>query len=158
VSAPTPPTDTQLQQLLLVQIGDDGTAREHIDVIWALHSGYAVYSSVDGRFTLQFLKAKIEAIDVLVGAVRARVTFSEKDRRVDLNRMIDNLMLMRKNVEADVLSAIALVQSVSGQAAVGQFDAVAPIESPPQRPDANDTAYTGDPNRVLFPWLPGVAL
>jgi hypothetical protein len=148
------PTDDQLIELIITEVGDDGTVANVMDTIWALYSPYALYQTLDGRHTVQYLYAKIKAIDVMMGRYAPQFTFAKRDRKLELGNLFKNWKDMREIAQREldaVLSAIASVGGVS----VADMDAYAApqfeLPSGSLLPDPNDSAYnTGNPLRPTW--------
>lgn len=146
----TLPSDAELKELIIAEVGDDGTVAAVIDTIWALYSPYAVYQTLDGRFTVQYLYAKIKAIDVMMGVYAPKFTFRKRDRVLELGNLFNKWKDMRAAAKADLDAVMAAITKTSG-VSVGEMDAVAvkafELPAGSLAADPNDSRYTGNPLR-----------
>ena len=147
------PTDDQLQTLLLREIGDDGTVEELLPTLWSLYEPWAVYTSLDGRLTLQYAKARVHAVQILMGSVwKKAVNAQEKDRRADLRGRFLNLQALLQEAR-NYVGELESINASTDSAAVGQLDVSLPnLDSPLGAPDPTDTLYSGDPNKPVGWW------
>ena len=141
-------TTSSYQQFILAEIGDTGIVEPWIDTIWLL---YADYSVIDPR--LQYLYSKLKAIDMLEGAFRESVQFQVQDNLdVYMQQKFDHLATMRKQTRDDIAQTIhdqtALLNAGGLSPKVDFLTQTAPIMSPTNAPDANDSYYRGDPNKA----------
>jgi hypothetical protein len=135
------------QQMIIAQLGDpDGVLAAQVDAFWQAYSG------VPGRSNfLVFLYTKRDAIQILMGSVRTRVTETIgplTSRDTDLFTNLDKML-------ADTNAEIARQEKIaraSGGALSGVLTTTAP-EAPPNvlGPDRNDSRYLGNPYRGRWP-------
>lgn len=136
-------------QMLLAEVGDDAAQvvteyRTQVDAYAARNAGY-VSTLTTYTSDLQYQFARLKAIDILRGQARTRVSFSEKDRRVQLKELFENLTAMR----ADALNELSIIKERVGKGqgmGVGQLTATAPKNTVPAGvPDPNDPYFRGQP-------------
>src|SRR5262249_48559101 len=109
------------QALIVTEVGDtaSGLVANQIATLWALNDDQP-------SLKLQYLFAKLKAIDLLMGTVREQVTQQGLNQvRSDLSDKMKNLALMRSATEADIERAIAsgVTSDSSHVAAAGQLTA-----------------------------------
>jgi hypothetical protein len=132
----------EYRNLIVTQVGDSttGVVAANVDTLWTLH---------DDQPTLprQFLHAKRDAIQVLMGTVREQVTIARSGTQTDLTDKMRNLQAMLSAVDAEIATIETLALKAASQARPmsGQLTATAPRSAPDGWPDANDPALRGDP-------------
>lgn len=141
-----PLSAAQYQNLIVLQVGDDaaGTLAANIGTLWLKN---------DDRTDdyARYLYSKRDAIDVMLGRVRAQVDFKALDgASVNLTDLTANLQAMRADVQAQIDEYGAIL---NGAGAIGEIATTAPIEPPPFWPDANDPRYKGDPYQPRPPQI-----
>src|SRR5438105_13988054 len=93
-----PLTDAQRKDLILAEVGDDGTAEGLWDAIWEKAAASALLITASTSDTYQDLQdayAKIRAIDVLLGSVRTQVSAMQDRTRIELRELTANLPALR---------------------------------------------------------------
>jgi len=131
------------QQLVISQVGDSagGIVAASIATLWTLHDDQPTAA-------LQFLFAKIGAIDLLMGTVREQVTQTGLEGvKSDLSDKLKALVLMRAATVADLDRAInaGAGQDSTHAGAAGLLTTTAPISPPTGAQDANSPDYRGNP-------------
>lgn len=142
-------TEQQYQDLILKEVGDDGTVSDSIVVLWnkrGAWSGNGIY--------YQYLLVKADAIRMLMGNVWADVSTRMPSRAEFLLReKFANLKAMLEMVLEEIAQFGGALTIIDGDLsfadmAVGEMEATAPIEGIVGFPDPNDTQYLGDPTRM----------
>ena len=136
-------------EMLLAEVGDDAantvlSFRPQIEAYASRNAGY-VSTLTTYTSDLQYQFARLKAVDILRGSARTRVSFSEKDRRVQLKELFENLQAMHDDALAQVANIKVRVSRGQGMA-VGQLTATSPQNTIPSgAPDPNDAYYRGQP-------------
>ena len=141
-------SDADQQTLILAQVGDDdsGTVARLLPILW---------SETDDAPTPRQRRerTKLLAIDVLLGAVRGRVSFRTADgTQVSEAELTANLQAMKGEARAELERLqLSEITDAGGGYASGELAQTAPTAKPSDRTfDANDAAYRGDPYRPPF--------
>lgn len=140
-----PVTDTDLKNLIITQVGGDtetGTLAASIDLIWTLAQGQS-----GGVPQLQFLLAKREAIDTLIGYYRSKVDYRIGSQQRMSHQQVNNLINLRNFVQANIND---VRKGTARGGAQGQLTRTFPIvpaddDRTASMPDPNDRSYGGDP-------------
>jgi hypothetical protein len=138
-------TDAQYKSLIILQCGDtaNGTLATNIDLLWDKNDDRADLGT-------RFLYTKRDAIDVLMAAVRSKVSFKALDgASVNLSDLMKHLQMMRDDVER----LIDEQAQIANAPAIADIETTAPIMPPDFWPDANDPRYKGDPYQPRPPQI-----
>lgn len=153
-----PLDETTYKAKIISEVGDDAaeSIATEIDDYWAMAEievGLALPRLKRADLVLMhtYRKAKLKAIDLMLGKVRKKVKQTGMTgESLNLNELTDNLEGMRSTVLADIQAFEKLITSSRGGAPVGGANkATAMIESSTGFPDANSGVYRGDPNTRL---------
>jgi len=145
-----PVTDAVIQNQIAVWLGDtpDGQVAGLIRRLWDRYPQYGGWR--------RGLAAADDALVQLVGALRGELrapTITKE--RIDAVRLeLDTLREQRAALAGALLQLAS--SGANTRVSVGQLSTTAPIASPANRPDANASAFRGDPNlprwRQGWPW------
>lgn len=127
------PTEQEYIDLIQAELGDtvSGALAANIDLLW---SRFDSITDLD----LHYLYAKRAAIDLLLGQVRAQVSFkTSSGSEVDLDQLFQHLLKLRESLELELASSSA--GGVGAGMAIGELTTTAPI--------MRDRAGQRDPNR-----------
>src|SRR5690242_6739591 len=140
------PSDTDIQQLIVLEVGDEPTAAfpggilaANIATVWA---SYADKVALAPR--LQELYSKRRCIDLVLGVVRGLVDYEiVNDRRRNQSQKAKALEAMRTDCQAEI-DTIEKKARTNRPGVAGLITTVTP-QSPPSTliPDANDPRYRG---------------
>jgi hypothetical protein len=130
----------QYQALIILEVGDvDSLVADNISACWDLYSELPVSRE-------HYLRAKLKALDLLMGAVRGDVQFAvQGDLQVWQQQKLAALVTLRTAAESDLTHELRR----GARATVSVLSTTAPITSPTGAPDANASTYRGNPNA---PW------
>lgn len=140
---PTPPSDAQMEQAIINEVGDlNGVVAAQIGTIWALYGQY------EANLLLHYLYAKRHALDTLAGAVWQQV--SKSVGTLHLNYSDRHKALMAAMAAVD--KQIALRQHAGNTPMVGQMTTTEPVRPlptpqplPSGPPDPASNRYLGWP-------------
>lgn len=141
-------SDVQLQNQIIKDIGDTdaGDLAADIGAIWAL---YADKAQIAPR--LQFLYAKREAVQEVMGSIRKNVDFTTPTLSVKLSQETDRLQDIYDRVQSEI--EVVETRARANRPAVAALLVTTAPESPPlwwQGRDANARSLRGDPYRPGF--------
>ena len=136
------------RDLILVEVGDDGTVAPYIDTLWEKQEA----AEGNGSY-FHYLVVKADAIRMLMGAVWAdvstrmpsRAEFLLREKFANLKALLESVMLEISGGAGSAYSALIYVEA---DLQVGEMEATAPIMGIEGFPDPNDTLYLGDPTRM----------
>lgn len=138
------PTEAEYKQLILDELGDStsGALAANIDLLW---SRFESTSDLDVRYLL----TKRAAIDLLLGQVRAQVSFrTSSGSSVDLDQLFQHLLALREQVGTEI--GLSSSGGVGAGAAIGELTQTAPImRDRAGQPDPNSRRIRGDPLRRM---------
>jgi hypothetical protein len=128
------------QAMIVAQLGDpDGTLAPQIDAFWQAYA-----ASPRSNF-LVFLYTKRDAIEILQGSVRTRVTKRVGDLQKQDSDQMKALSAMYDATNAEIERQEKIARAAGG-ARVGVLTTTAPEAPPdPWGPDRNDSRYLGNP-------------
>jgi|SRR5215203_2986956 len=104
---PTPPTDADLQQLIVLEVGDAGDKRlsRNITLLWSLYAGASSQH-------VRYLLTRRHAIAMVMGAVRELIDISAAGEvNVSWSQRIGNLKVMLDATDAEVAAASGQLSS-----------------------------------------------
>lgn len=152
-------TPAEHQELILAEVGDDPTApvvAPLLPTLWTIGGLWAAARTSDVAFQelLQHQYALVFACNVVLGANVYEVTFSEKDRREDLDQLSKHPQQIRANALTLIEDTLlTLTNPASAGIEVGVLTATVPVPSPSGYPDMADSYFRGYPQ----PGYPRVA-
>jgi hypothetical protein len=145
-----PLSDAAIQTQIAIWLGDtpDGQVAGLIRGLWDRYPQYGGWR--------RGLAAAGDALTQLVGALRRELrdpTITKE--RIDAVRLeLETLREQRAAITAALTQLLS--EGPNTRVSVGQLRTQAPIASPANQPDANDSRFRGDPNRPAWaqgwPW------
>lgn len=140
----------QYKDKIILEVGDnaDGLLAATVDLLWDAHDNQA-------ELEVRYLYAKRDAIDVMLGSVRAQVDFTiDNDHSRKQSQKAQILLAMRAACQATLDQALALAAAASG-GTVGQLTTTAPVAPLTGQQNPSDRRYRGDPLRPpRWRWRP----
>lgn len=130
----------QYKTLIVTKVGDTGVVYDNINTLWTMHDDKT-------PLELQYNYVLIEAIELLLGGAWQDYAYSAPGGgSVQMNQPFDHLISLASRAD------LRIKELVSNRSAVGvvtgRLTTKAPIATVPTPPDANDTQYGGDPNKM----------
>jgi hypothetical protein len=143
-------TAAQLQSRILLEVGAGLEGSDELDLLTPSMAGIWdawAWKGLSG-IGFQYLYAKRQAIDVLLGQLRRKANFTNGPLTVAQNQWVTNLQKLRDNVTADLLRFEAQA-AASRPPALAAILQTAPIMNDPtlgiNQLDPNSRRYRGDP-------------
>jgi hypothetical protein len=136
-----PLTSAQLMAQVLVDVQDDGTIAEILELLWTKNDSRTLW--------MQYLYTKLDAVNILIARATGLISYSGDGRSMQLNQKFDHLITLR-NV---IIGEIASFDTNSFEPSVDEMTQTSPIMGNPGYPDPNSGLFTGDPTSVqLYPY------
>ena len=124
-------SDVDYQNLILLNVGDDGTVEAQMPALWAKNGGVT-------PMYLQYLYTWRDAIVMLMGTIWRDVTIRMPTRaQLSMREKWQNLQTM-----LTMVNSLILEYTIDG-ASVGEMETTVSIEGIPGYPDPNDPIYRG---------------
>lgn len=145
------------QQLILANIGDDGTVAPYMPALWEKNAGWGIDSPY-----IQYLYTWRDSLVLYMGQIWRDVTIRMPTRaQISLREKFANLVAMQKMVEALISEylnesqmAAAIEPNPDGSnAMVGEMVTTVTLPGNPGYPDPNSGVYRGDITTIqTWPW------
>lgn len=137
----------QWRTKIQIELNGGALLEQHLRLLWDANDRFSATP------TVQYLKTKLDAIDLLLGNLDEQMSYPIVDDlkdRLTSRRII--LLALRQTIQTE-LTRINYGANSAGPS-MGVLTTNAPIPSDPGLPDANSITLIGNPNARTWPVVP----